>query len=61
MRSTRSNPPGLEEIIAKRLGQGSFGFDQMSDNCQVSADGLLRLVKPEDLVLFVMIPELIGR
>ena len=51
---------GLEEIIAKRLGRGGFGFSQMSENSQV-ADGLLRQVKPEDLEAFGLIPELIGR
>ena len=40
---------GLEDIIAKRLGRGGFGFGQMSENRQVTADGLLRQVKPEDL------------
>ena len=40
---------GLEDIIAKRLGRGGFGFGQMSENRQVAADGLLRQVKPEDL------------
>jgi ATP-dependent Clp protease ATP-binding subunit ClpX len=52
---------GLEEIIAKRLGRGGFGFDQMSEDCQVSADGLLRQVKPEDLEAFGLIPEIVGR
>jgi ATP-dependent Clp protease ATP-binding subunit ClpX len=37
---------GLEDVIAKRLGRCGFGFDQLSEKCQVSADGLLRLVKP---------------
>ena len=52
---------GLEEIIAKRLGRGGFGFSQMSENRQVAADGLLRQVKPEDLEQFGLIPEIIGR
>src|SRR5271165_6840445 len=52
---------GLEEIIAKRLGRGGFGFSQMSENHQVAADGLLRQVKPEDLEQFGLIPEIIGR
>ena len=52
---------GLEEIIAKRLGRGGFGFGQMSENHQVAADGLLRKVKPEDLEQFGLIPEIIGR
>src|SRR5271166_3573603 len=52
---------GLEEIIAKRLGRGGFGFGQMSENCQVADDGLLRRVMPEDLEEFGLIPEIIGR
>ncbi len=52
---------GLEDIIAKRLGRGGFGFGQMSENRQVVANGLLRQVKPEDLEAFGMIPEIIGR
>ena len=52
---------GLEDIIAKRLGRGGFGFGQMSENRQVGADGLLRQVKPEDLEQFGLIPEIIGR
>ena len=52
---------GLDDIIAKRLGRGGFGFGQMSENRQVAADGLLRQVKPEDLEAFGLIPEIIGR
>jgi ATP-dependent Clp protease ATP-binding subunit ClpX len=52
---------GLEEIIAKRLGRGGFGFDQLAENCQVSTDRLLRQVKAEDLESFGLIPEIIGR
>jgi len=52
---------GLEDIIAKRLGRGGFGFGQMSEISQVAADGLLRQVKPEDLERFGLIPEIIGR
>jgi len=52
---------GLEDIIAKRLGRGGFGFGQMSESRQVAGDGLLRQVKPEDLEAFGLIPEIIGR
>jgi ATP-dependent Clp protease ATP-binding subunit ClpX len=52
---------GLEEIIAKRLGRSGFGFCQLSKTSQVAADGLLRLVKPEDLEAFGLIPEIVGR
>ena len=33
----------------------------MNENRQVTADGLLRQVKPEDLEQFGLIPEIIGR
>jgi ATP-dependent Clp protease ATP-binding subunit ClpX len=52
---------GLDQIILKRLGRGGFGFNQLAENCKVSADGLLRQVKPQDLQQFGLIPELIGR
>ncbi len=50
---------GLEGIIAKRLGRGGFGFSQVSEISHVR--GLLRHAKPEDLEVFGLIPELIGR
>jgi ATP-dependent protease Clp ATPase subunit len=49
---------GLEDIIAKMLGWGRFGFDQLSENYQVGVDGLFRRVKPEDLVSVGLTPEL---
>jgi ATP-dependent protease Clp ATPase subunit len=52
---------GLEEIIAKRLGRGGFGLGQLAENCQVSADGLLRQMKPEELEAFGLISELPGK
>lgn len=52
---------GLDDIIANRLGRGGFGFDQLGENRQVPANGLLRHVKPEDLEQFGLIPEIIGR
>jgi ATP-dependent Clp protease ATP-binding subunit ClpX len=50
----------LEDIIARRLGRGGFGF-QLADNRQATGDGLLRQVKPEDPEQFGLIPEIIGR
>jgi len=52
---------GLPEIISKTLGHVAFGLGQLVENYQVSADGLLQLVKAEDLEAFGMIPEIIGR
>jgi ATP-dependent Clp protease ATP-binding subunit ClpX len=51
---------GLENIIARWLGRGGFGF-QLAENRQATGDGLLRQVKPEDLEQFGLIPEIIGR
>ena len=52
---------GLEDIIARRVGWGRFGY-QLAEVSQVAADGsLLRQVKPEDLEVFGLIPEIIGR
>ncbi len=52
---------GLEDIIAKRLGRGGFGFGQAVKNRQVAADGSRRQVKPEDLEQSGLIREIIGR
>ena len=47
---------GLEDITARRLGQGGFGCGQMAENRQVGGGGLLRHAKPEDLEQFGLIP-----
>ena len=52
---------GLEDIIARRFGRGGFGFERATLGSQVTADGLLRQGKPEDLVVFGLIPEIIER
>ena len=54
--------PGLEDIIARRLGRdaGRFGFGAATDRPEVEGD-LLRHVLPCDLEAFGMIPELLGR
>jgi ATP-dependent Clp protease ATP-binding subunit ClpX len=48
---------GLDDFIAQRLGRGGFGFGQLSEISQVASEGLLRLVKPEDLEQFGLILE----
>lgn len=54
---------GLEDIIAKRLGQKRIGFgaggNDQSDTER--KNNLLRQVTQDDLIQFGMIPELIGR
>ncbi len=52
---------GLEDIIAKRVGKGSLGFTADVHKKKLERDQLLKLVEPDDLVKFGLIPELIGR
>ena len=53
---------GLEQIIERRQGGRSMGFgaEPISKRSQTTNE-LLRLVEPEDLLRFGMIPEFIGR
>ena len=55
--------PGLEDIIARRLGRqaGGFGFGAASGERPEDEDDLLRHVLPCDLEEFGMIPEFVGR
>lgn len=48
---------GLDEIIKERLGLRKMGFKDTN----VSTNQLLKLVTPDDLIEYGMIPELIGR
>jgi len=53
---------GLEEIVARRLGQGaSFGFDRPPAACHDETADPLHQVLPEDIEGFGLIPELLGR
>ena len=53
---------GLEKLISDRAGKKVLGFDPAADKEQIDErDELMRLVQPEDLVRFGMIPEFIGR
>jgi len=55
--------PGLEDIIARRLGRnaGRFGFGAFSQGESEGESGLLRHALPCDLEEYGMIPELVGR
>ena len=55
--------PGLEDIIARRLGRDArhFGFGASSQEGPEGEGDLLRHVLPRDLEEFGMIPELVGR
>ncbi len=54
---------GLEDIIKKRIGGKSIGFEAEIDSAKKEEDynRLIHLVQPEDLIKFGMIPEFIGR
>lgn len=53
---------GLEKIVERRAESGGIGFGaKVRSREKAKRDELLRLVEPEDLVRFGLIPELIGR
>src|ERR1700683_1336389 len=52
---------GLEEIIERRLGTKSMGFNQPVESKRKGDIELFRHALPEDLVKFGLIPEFIGR
>ena len=53
---------GLEQIIERRVASGSMGFGaEIVEKNEDNFDELLKLVQPEDLVKFGLIPEFIGR
>src|SRR4051794_10430315 len=55
--------PGLDDIIARRLGRDArqFGFGSSSQEGPEGEGDLLRHVLPRDLEEFGLIPELVGR
>jgi ATP-dependent Clp protease ATP-binding subunit ClpX len=53
---------GLEKIVANRIGKKTLGFKAELDASQEYSRGqLLQKVRPEDLIRYGLIPELIGR
>ncbi len=53
---------GIEQVIGRRVGQKGLGFGaKIESRDERSVGELLRLVEPEDLMKFGMIPEFIGR
>jgi len=52
---------GLEEIIERRLGKKSMGFNQPVESKRKGDIELFKHVLPEDMVKFGLIPEFIGR
>lgn len=53
---------GLEQIIKRRLGSKVMGFGaKILKQKEKSVGAILRMVQPEDLVKFGLIPEFVGR
>jgi ATP-dependent Clp protease ATP-binding subunit ClpX len=53
---------GLDDIIARRLGQGSMGFlGDPSKKGQKDGGNIFEHVMPQDLIRFGLIPEFVGR
>ena len=53
---------GIEKIISNRINKSKMGFGADAiDTNHLSDDELIGMVKPEDLLRFGLIPELIGR
>jgi ATP-dependent Clp protease ATP-binding subunit ClpX len=52
---------GLEDKIAKRVGQGTFGFGGKGADNERRSGELLSRVTSDDLIEFGMIPEFVGR
>src|SRR5580765_3831101 len=53
---------GIEQVIRRRVGEKGLGFGAKIDAREEKSVGeLLRLIEPEDLMKFGMIPEFIGR
>jgi ATP-dependent Clp protease ATP-binding subunit ClpX len=52
---------GLEDIIKRRIGKSSIGFNNSSSDIVLNEKDLAFKVAEEDLVEFGLIPELIGR
>ncbi|GAA1964050.1 ATP-dependent Clp protease ATP-binding subunit ClpX [Nocardioides panacihumi] len=53
---------GLEHIIEQRVGKKTLGFTaEPRGHAEKQAEDLLKLVRPEDLTKFGLIPEFIGR
>ncbi|SNZ11585.1 ATP-dependent Clp protease ATP-binding subunit ClpX [Hydrogenobacter hydrogenophilus] len=51
---------GLEDIIRRRLGKSTIGFESQI-SATLKEDNILQLVEPDDLIHFGLIPEFVGR
>jgi len=52
---------GLDKIIQRRLGEKTIGFNSELKKGPEDENNLIKMVQPEDLLKFGLIPEFIGR
>lgn len=52
---------GLDKIIQRRIGEKTIGFNSEIKSKKVDIAEMLKLVQPEDLLKYGLIPEFIGR
>jgi len=52
---------GLEQFVKKRVGSGSLGFHVDPADHNLTPAEMMKMIAPEDLVRYGMIPEFIGR
>lgn len=52
---------GLESIIKRRIGKKVIGFGSESNTADLKPGEYLKMVLPEDLLRFGLIPEFVGR
>jgi len=52
---------GLEQFVKKRVGQRSLGFHINPADHALTPEEMMKMIAPEDLVRYGMIPEFVGR
>lgn len=52
---------GLDKVIRKRTGEKVIGFNSSVDSTEKEEKEILKLLEPEDLLSYGLIPEMIGR
>jgi ATP-dependent Clp protease ATP-binding subunit ClpX len=52
---------GLEQFVKKRLGTRSLGFHVNPEDRNLTPEEMMKMIAPEDLIRYGMIPEFVGR
>jgi ATP-dependent Clp protease ATP-binding subunit ClpX len=52
---------GLEQFVKKRLGTRSLGFHVNPEDHNLTPEEMMKMIAPEDLIRYGMIPEFVGR